>query len=429
MTTPQRLERDLPAILGELALAPYPDYIDDVLSTTAGRGQRPKWAFPERWIPMELTTHRVQGPSMPWRALGALALIAVLIASAIAVYIGTRPRLPDPFGPARNGVVSFERDGTIYLFDPATRITRPLDTDAAGWVDPWFSPDGRSLLVAREVSSTAVEFGVLSVDGGGIDVITPEPLPDADWIEWAPDSAALIATAVRKHARGGINFIEPGVVIIDVASRAITDVPTDLRPSYATFLPPAGERILVVTGEPTHSTFTTMRRDGSDAQELLRTDIGVHVIGRPSLSPDGALLAYSAWHPTEERVTVHVLDIASGADHRLGDDPAIDYTGWPRFAPDGRTVFVERQQDRSGPSETTHLAFIDVATGAVTPTDLAIPDGAATEWSPDGTVVIASVKGADDEMQPHVLVDRLTGRVAPAPWTATSYPSWQRTAP
>lgn len=176
MTTPQRLERDLPAILGELALAPYPDDIDDVLSTTAVRGQRPRWALPERWFPVELTTQRVQGPSMPWRALGALALVTVLIASAVALYVGTRPRLPDPFGPAVNGLVSYERGGTIYLFDPATDTARVLTSAAEGWVDPWFSPDGRYLLLAREVSNSQVEFGVLSVDGGEIRVVTPHPV-------------------------------------------------------------------------------------------------------------------------------------------------------------------------------------------------------------------------------------------------------------
>ena len=44
MTAEQRLERDLPFILDEIVVGPYPDYIDDVLSTTARRRQRPGWA-------------------------------------------------------------------------------------------------------------------------------------------------------------------------------------------------------------------------------------------------------------------------------------------------------------------------------------------------------------------------------------------------
>ena len=38
-------------ILDELAVSPYPDYIDSVLTTTARRRQRPKWTFPEGGFP------------------------------------------------------------------------------------------------------------------------------------------------------------------------------------------------------------------------------------------------------------------------------------------------------------------------------------------------------------------------------------------
>ena len=41
MTTEGRLTRDLPEILGDLATGSYPDYIDDVLATSATIRQRP----------------------------------------------------------------------------------------------------------------------------------------------------------------------------------------------------------------------------------------------------------------------------------------------------------------------------------------------------------------------------------------------------
>jgi dipeptidyl aminopeptidase/acylaminoacyl peptidase len=427
MTTPQRLERDLPTILGELALAPYPDYVDGVLATTAQRRQRPRWTFPERWLPMDLVTQRVPTPALPWRALGVLALIAILIGAAIAVYVGSQPRLPDPFGPAANGVVSYESGGTIYLFDPATDTTRALGADAQGWRDPWFSPDGRSLLLAREVSGGKVEFGVLPVDGDEIRLITPEPLLSVDWIEWSPGSDALIASALVKHPRGSINVLLPGIVIIDVETGTVSHVPTGPSPSYATYLPPEGDRILVVSASDT--TVTTMNLDTSEATTILQTEGGSRIIGRPNVSPDGTTMAYGIWHPDGQRVVLHMLDLVSGADRRVADDPAIEFTAWPRFSPDGRTLSVELKEGRGGLSDETRLAFIHVASGVVTPTGLDLTQGAALEWSPDGTVLVASVNGDDDQMQPHVLVDPVTGRVTPAPWTAVSYPSWQRTAP
>jgi hypothetical protein len=51
MTAVTRLERDLPAILGDLSAGPAPDYLDDVFGRTGRSRQRPAWTFPERWLP------------------------------------------------------------------------------------------------------------------------------------------------------------------------------------------------------------------------------------------------------------------------------------------------------------------------------------------------------------------------------------------
>ena len=52
MTTPTRIERELPGILGDLSAGPTPDYLDDVFGRTGRMRQRPAWSFPERWLPM-----------------------------------------------------------------------------------------------------------------------------------------------------------------------------------------------------------------------------------------------------------------------------------------------------------------------------------------------------------------------------------------
>ena len=119
MTTPMRHERDLSPILGDLAMAPYPDYVDDVLGRTGRMRQRPAWTFPGRWLPMDLTTRTISAPGRPWRQLGILALIALLLAVTLAVYVGTQRHVPAPFGPARNGLIPYVSGGDIYVGDPA----------------------------------------------------------------------------------------------------------------------------------------------------------------------------------------------------------------------------------------------------------------------------------------------------------------------
>jgi hypothetical protein len=150
MTNERHLERDLPAILGEIATGRYPDYIDDVLTTTARRRQRPAWTFPERWLAVELVTSRVGTTRMPWRQVGVLALIALLLAAALAVYIGSgTPHLPAPFGPADNGAIVYARNRDIVVRDSVTSAERILVGGPTDDHDPGFSPDGTSLLVIR----------------------------------------------------------------------------------------------------------------------------------------------------------------------------------------------------------------------------------------------------------------------------------------
>ena len=59
MTTSERLDRDLTQALTALASPAYPEYFDDALERATARRQRARWAFPERWLPMQVTAQRV----------------------------------------------------------------------------------------------------------------------------------------------------------------------------------------------------------------------------------------------------------------------------------------------------------------------------------------------------------------------------------
>jgi hypothetical protein len=85
MTTPSRLERNLPSLLGDLAAGPSPDYLDDVFAATGRTRQRPAWTFPERWLPVaDITRTRAFAPAPPWRLLAtALVVLALIIVVAL----------------------------------------------------------------------------------------------------------------------------------------------------------------------------------------------------------------------------------------------------------------------------------------------------------------------------------------------------------
>src|SRR5262249_59391411 len=113
-----RFERQLPDVLTDLSMPSVPDYFDDLLSRTARTPQRPGWTFPQRWLAMDFALQRPVGSrQIPWRTLGVILVVAVLVAIAI-VTVGSRHRtLPAPFGPASNGSIIYGRDGDIYLAD------------------------------------------------------------------------------------------------------------------------------------------------------------------------------------------------------------------------------------------------------------------------------------------------------------------------
>ena len=85
MNRPDNLERDLTAWLADTATPRVPDFSDDILWLTARTRQRPRWSFAQRWLPAGLLAfgRRTLRP-VPWRTLGLLAALALLIAAAVA---------------------------------------------------------------------------------------------------------------------------------------------------------------------------------------------------------------------------------------------------------------------------------------------------------------------------------------------------------
>ena len=153
MTTFERFERAIPELMTELSPARVPDYFDDMLQQTAATRQRPAWTYLERWLPMGVLAQTVPVRPGAVASLTVLALLDLLIAAAIArLRRSLPPRLPQPFGPARNGQILFgTSDGDIATVDPATGaidslISGPTRTRRLG-----YSNDGRRFVFVRKV--------------------------------------------------------------------------------------------------------------------------------------------------------------------------------------------------------------------------------------------------------------------------------------
>lgn len=436
MTTERRLERDLPAILGEIALGPYPDYIDDVLAGTAGRRQRPQWTFPERWLPMAVVTRRpILAPALPWRTLGALALLAILIAATLAAYIGSQARAPAPFGPARPGLIAFESGGDIFTVDPSTRAAVAVVTGPETDVGPRYSRDGTHIVFERKVDGVRSEIYVARSDGSELRSITPEPVVLTQSVlgepweqyQFSPDGRSVLI-ATTQDAWGTISIAETdgsGIRQLDVGM-PVTD------PSYR---PPDGEEILFVGDGPSGTFHGLFAVDVVSGARRTIVDLSsVYDLAGANWSPDGSRIAYWRWGGLGEGITAHTRVVsADGAnDAALAEPPGTVWSSGADWSNDGTRLLVFRG----------FTPGLEDVRPAVVPADgssmgieidrrIAIVQECCSfaEWAPDDSRILVTPVDAAGQPGQQLIIDPLTGETQVAPWDTTSDPTWQRQAP
>lgn len=438
MTTDRRLERDLPSILGDIAMGPYPDYIDDVLVDTAQRRQRPRWTFPERWIPMAVVTRRpVLAPAFPWRTLGILALLAILMAAALAAFIGSQGPLPAPFGTARNGLVAFEAGGDIRIADPLTGTPTTIVSGPELDVGPRYSRDGTRLVFERKVEGGRSELYVVRSDGSGLTRITPDPillnpsLLGEPWeqYQFSPDGRSVLI-ATRNQGVGGISIAQSdgsGIRQLDVGM-SVTE------PSYR---PPDGAEILFVGDGPPGTYHGIYAVDVASGVRRTIVDVSsVYDVAGPNWSPDGSQIAYWRWGgPGEgEGLTAHTRIVsADGSDDRaLVEPPGARWSSGADWSNDGTRLFVFRGFSPGFEDVRPAIVPADGVSSSVE-TDRQIPIVeeccAFVEWAPDDSAILVTPVNVLGVSGQQLIIDSVTGETRVAPWDTTSDPTWQRRAP
>jgi len=180
--------------LAETAPESHVDYLDVTLEALERVRQRPAWASPGRWIPMQTTLQRVA----PMRLAPILAILflALLAAIAILAIAGSRPRLAPPFGLAATGLFTFESNGDIVAAaaDGSGRRT-VIGSAGAQWSPVWSRRGDRIAYWSAPSTGDAASLWVASSDGSDARVVTgaqtsleSEDLPE---VTWSPDDRRL----------------------------------------------------------------------------------------------------------------------------------------------------------------------------------------------------------------------------------------------
>ena len=450
MTLIGRFERDLSGLLEDLAEPQTPDYYEDLFWQTAHTSQRPAWTIPERWLPMLDIARQPVLPQMSWRPIVVLLLLVGALATSLLL-AAARPKLPPLIGPAGNGLVVMSRDGDIVTVDPRTGATAVVVGGPEIDSDPVWSQDGTKLLFRRAApdQSEADLLMIARANGTRVRQLTPEPMTGLTSAKVSSIFAPALRYALSPDGLtvaivSTVNGI-PALFIADTDTGAISQLDIPAIPLGATF-DPTGNRILFVGAQGFDGSYAGLYligSDGSNLRTLVEPQLDAQIWSKVYWSPDGTRIAYGrrepGWQlPVEERrpapnqhdLRVHVIGADGTDDHIVGHADGAWWeapTGW---SPDGRTLLIERslQADAVGAPFEAAIVEVDGQAPDVVPQFTSAYDWFAV-WSPDGTSILATPGDSDGNGLQQQLWDARTGEARPAPWKATSFPSWQRVAP
>jgi dipeptidyl aminopeptidase/acylaminoacyl peptidase len=432
MTTPRRFESDLPALLADLYLTGTPDYRDDVVQRIERTRQRPAWTFPERWLPVELVSQRVPTTRMPWRQLGVLALIAILLMTFLALYIGTHvTRVPPPFGVADNGLVAYAKGGDILTVDPKTGTATAIITGPEVDARPSFSRDGTKGLFLRRVDGSMDQFRLMAArsDGSNVHVVREASLTASDVVEWSADGNSILVAADNSVV---IRYDESGATSTPILEPGARFLAGEIRP-------PDGAQILYESPTPVIDLWI-MDADGSNARLVYTPPMQAqNDIDQVKWSPDGRLIGFKCQQPGDvnnDRICVMNPDgsqVRIADVHTTGDWTETDFV----WSPDSRYIAFNRwhKDPLSFAWQVQPIGLVTVADGTLVdlgPTPA--PEGALFDFSPDGKTILSlpdrlfrSTDPAMAAAKP-LAIDVATGVATEVSWEVTSDISWQRVA-
>jgi len=381
MTTRQMNQDDLDRLMhqwmdDEAAVHEPVDLADRVLAVSRRSRQLPAWLAFDRWIQMQLTMRRATAP----RLAPLLLLVGLLIAALLAalVYVGSRPKVPPPFGIADNGRIAFLSDNQIYSIEPDGTGLLELTNDPFGAATPVFSHDGTRIawkrLSADNPADDPTLYGDLLVaDADGSHPIVLEPhITGMSPAAWSPDDRELLFSGTLTGAAEQI-FIVPADGSTPPAQIGAVNL-FNWGPNWS----PDGTKVSYVSGKQ----FWVMNRDGTEARSVSQ---GKYVEQSGGVwNPDGSGLIFEAGDRNDHDLWLVGLD--GRPERALAQSPRFE--GAPAFSPDGQWVaFVRFDADRRSPQ------IVVIRTNGSD--ERTLPGSYGTSgvmWSPDGTRLLVAAQ-------------------------------------
>ncbi len=374
-------------------------------------------------------------PSLHHRCRGArsiglgFVLLALLVAMLAAIAVGTRPNPPAPFGLARNGHVTYERNGDIFVTDPATGTSTAIISGPTTDLNPRWSLDGTRIAFERKTEGDRGP-GILFVagaDGTQPILVTPEALPGIESYVFSPDGSQLLISAWPDGA--------PGILVAATDGSAIRQLDLPGPATHGAWRPPDGHEILFMDrGDFTNGFGGIYAFDAvtGEIRTILEHDPGRNR-ANARWSPDGSQIAYVEWVDSGSLTAqTHIIAADGTGDRVLPLPPGAVWQAAMTWSNDGTRLLAIRG----------YTGGTDGSVAVATPADgngfgvefdhsgaITTRCCSAWEWAPDDTFILGTPSDAAEQPLDQVLLDPVTGASRTVPWSSVSNPSWQRLAP
>ena len=371
---------------------------------------------------MEIVTTRVPTTRMPWRQLGVLALIAIILATLLALFAGSRT--DEAARAVRPGRQRRHRDGpqrgsvhgrpTVRRDDAACRRTgeRRVGRLHAGRhprrVHP-LGPGQRGDDHRADRDGSARRWGAAHVPAEGRDPAAT----GSSWHRMVGTWPSRRTTTTRRQLRIHVASLD-GTSFHQFSDVQITDY------GGLAYLAPAGRELVYLARSSNGETHDIRALDVTTGatRAILETSIGNDIFGDVSAAPDGKHIAY-ALRSVTGTVCVHVVGSDGTDDRVVGHAPGSTFEAWPQWDPQGRRLLIERDAGDG----LVHPVIVDLGGGPDVMIDAVISEnGAAKAWAPDGSSILAQRTDGAAGQLPQELWDARTGKVTPVSWPRSRRP-------
>ena len=351
------------------------------MARSARARRLPSWLLPERWMPMQLTTRLQPVP----RIAGLLVLLGLAIALAAAAWllVGSQRQPLEPFGLAGTGRIAYVSNGDIFTATPDGMEGRAVTSGPEIDGRPVWSHVGSKVAFFRWASVQAVSADLMVLDLVSGKVV--EIANDAETLSvpsWSPDDRMLTFSSGQTPrvfvAAADGSSAPKRLDLLGVAQAPVWS--PDGRLAYT--VPMSGSETLWVAN-----------LDGSGSKALTRA---YPLFGHGFNHGEMGL----AWSPDGSRVL-----FAAGGDQAL-DLYVVDADGQSPERPIAATTDTEYGATWS--PDGTRIAYISAEPLTHGHAMVANADGSATKrlvdrlvfylsplWSPDGTMIVIHVVGED----------------------------------